>query len=108
MKKKSSKNDKWQGIFEERVNHLVNTVEELKEDLKTNFGKVETGFIDLNKCIIEKFTKHNDYHINKEKKYIKYFLIIGALSVGAILSNLSNPENAKFAWSLIIRFAGIF
>lgn len=108
MKKKSSKNDYWKGMVEERTNYLVRTVDETKESIEKLHNKLDEKFKDMKKCVDEKFEKHNTHHVNKEKKYRTYFLIISALAIGAGLSNLSNPENAKFVWNLLVKFIGIF
>ena len=115
VRKKSAKIDRWQGIMDERTAQLVKTTDELKnavgklhdnvdkkvEELKVS---VDTNFKTLQTCVDSKFSKHNDFHINKEKKYRLYFLIITALAVGGCLAN---PESLKFVVNMITRFVGI-
>jgi len=105
MKKKAAKNDRWQGMIEERTGYLVRTIKEIKEVTEKLHENVDKKFEELKGCVDEKFEKHNTHHVNVEKKYNKWFLMIGALAVG---SCLSNPESLKFVWTLLVRFIGMF
>lgn len=105
MKKKSAKIDYWKGMVEERTNYLVRTVDETKESIEKLHNKLDEKFKDMKECVDEKFEKHNDYHINKEKKYRTYFLIVGAIAIGGCLAN---PDSFKFFVSMVTRFIGIF
>jgi hypothetical protein len=108
MKKKSSKNDKngkWQGMVEERTNYLVRTVDETKESIEKLHNKLDEKFKELKTCVDGKFEKHNTHHVNVEKKYRTYFLIVGAIAIGGCLAN---PDSFKFFVSMITRFIGMF
>jgi len=105
MKKKSAKIDYWKGMVEERTNYLVRTVDETKESIEKLHNKLDEKFKELKTCVDEKFEKHNTHHVNVEKRYTRFFLIIGALAVG---SCLANPDSIKFFVSMITRFIGIF
>lgn len=109
--KKANKNNEWQGRLDERTTYLKEIVEEIKthiikfdekvekkfdsldvcisEKFEDHRKKTDEKFLALNTCIDQKFEKHNDYHINKEKKYLKWFLILSALAAGSLLANPS-------------------
>lgn len=105
MKKRASKDDEWKGMIGERVDNLVNTTKDLKESVEKGFEKADEKFIGLTKCINSKFDKHNLHHEQQDKKYIKWFLIIGALALGSIVAN---PNGLKFAWGMIKIVVGVF
>lgn len=105
IKKRANQNDKWQGMIGERVDNLVKTTEELKKAVEKGFEKVDEKFVELGKCVNSKFDKHNLHHVQQDKKYLKWFLIIGALTLGSLVSN---PNGLKFAWGIIKIFIGVF
>ena len=105
VKKRASKNDEWQGMIGERVDNLVRTTEELKKTIEKGFENVEDDFKELRRCVDDKFDKHNLHHLQQDKKYLKYLFILSALVIGSLVSN---PENAKFVWSLVKITVGIF
>lgn len=106
IKKKASKNDVWQGQITERVNNLVKTTDELKEAVKKGFENVSVKVGEVQTSIDAKFDKHNKHHFQQEKKYVRWFLILGALVIGSLMSN---PENVHYIWTLVVRaFFGIF
>lgn len=105
-KKKASKNDLWQGQITERVNNLVKTADELKGAVEKGFENVSTEIKEVKTSVDTKFDKHNKHHFQQEKKYVRWFLVLTALVVGSLITN---PENAQFIWTLIVRaFFGIF
>ena len=105
QKKKASRNDLWQGQITERVDNLVKVVGELKTTTEKGFEKVDEKFIILEGKIDDKFDKHNLHHLQQDKKYLRCLFILAALVVGSLLSN---PESAKFVWSLIKIAVGVF
>ena len=100
LRKKASKNDVWQGRIDERTKNLVETVNEIKKDLKHFGDNVDDKFKDLRICVSEKFERHNDYHTNQSKKYTKLFLVVGALALGALIAN---PEGLIIAVKFLLR-----
>lgn len=105
VKKRASKDDKWQGMIGERVDNLVKTTDDLKKVIEKGFENVGDDFKELRICVDDKFDKHNKHHFQQEKKYTRYFLILAALVFGSLASN---PENAHFVWSLVIKVLGVF
>lgn len=106
IKKRASRNDdKWQGMIGERVDNLVKAVDGLKIATEKGFATVDTKFVDLTKCVNSKFDKHNLHHEHQDKKYIKWFLIIGALALGSLVSN---PNGLKYTLVAIKFVVGVF
>lgn len=105
VKKRAGQNDKWQGMIGERVDNLVKTTEDLKKAVEKGFEKADKKFVDLTKCINSKFDKHNLHHEHQDKKYTKWFLIMGALVVGCLIAN---PNALKYALALIKFVVGVF
>lgn len=105
QKKKASRNDLWQGMITERVNNLVKTTGDLKNVVEKGFENVGVKVDGVKKSVDMKFAGHNEYHRKIEGKYFKWFLVLGSLIVGSLLAN---PESAKFVYSLLKLFIGIF
>jgi hypothetical protein len=124
--KKTSKNSEWQGRLDERTAYLKEAVIEMKEHnikfdekverkfseldasidkkLEGHREKVDKKFESLNECIDQKFKNHNDYHTNKERKYLKIFIGLTALTVGGLLANPSGVEQIAVKVVSIIKF----
>jgi len=103
--KKANRGDEWRGRLDERTNHLIDTVYEIKESLAKLDGKVEKKFGELTICVDQKFAHHNMHHINVERKYTKLFLVIGTLAVACCLLN---PEGLKLILSFVAKFISLF
>ena len=124
--KRANKNNGWHARLDERTQYLKDIVDEIKANILrfeekidkkfdnldacigTKFEdhrkKVDEKFLALNTNIDQKFAKHNDYHINKEKKYLKWFLILGALVLGSLLANPAGIEQVAAKVMLVIKF----
>lgn len=106
--KKASKDAEWAVRLDERTTNIIDAVREVKDHSVKFEEKVETRFKDLHtnleKCINDKFNRHNDYHVKLEKRYTRIFIGLAALTIGGLAANPSSVVYIASKVVLVLKF----